>query len=204
MFKSNWLNDKFDEEFPRFRDLAHAKQKELHEQARRDRIDRGSSSGPMQVLSGNVKGVVYPFKLFTSDGRVKLYLIKVSESPLRPGDPTTEVEVFWSDNNELNESRVRKLEEDPEAFLIVNHKFYVLGSPPVPEGEAPPRGNGFGGRLVQFRRLTDSEDGNVRSAGPVMATRNLWFSGVIAPAWRDRLPDNATFLDGFDGPGVNY
>lgn len=203
----HWFTEAYEAESHAFRVAVNEKIVEINNQAMRDRIHRGSSSGPMQVMTG-VPGLACPLKIFTSDGRIKYHVIRAFRPFIaRPDDePRVDVETWYSDNDDLNQERLNLMEQLTDKYLIVNHKFYELGTPAanLDQGEEPVKGNGFGGRTIKFRRLTDTDDGGVRSAGPVMVTRNLWYSGVIAPAWRDRLPDNAVFLDGFDGPGVNY
>lgn len=45
---------------------------------------------------------------------------------------------------------------------------------------------GFGGREFSIRKL---------DTGEVIQTRNLWHQGIIPPHFRDRLPDNAEFVE---------
>ena len=59
----------------------------------------------------------------------------------------------------------------------INHRHYTLGS-----GDKPASSSGFGGSPFRVRML---------DTGRVIDTRDLWYQGVIPPAWRERLPDNA-------------
>lgn len=162
--------------------------------------NHGSSRS--QGLVGHDSTVCH-FKIFTSDGRVKLHVVTAFHGFI--GQVKVSVDVFWSDNDPIWQDRLDKLRD---RNLIVNHKFYSIGLEERDVKGVLQPGGGFGGALVRFQRInwvgTPGEPGAYRYySGKVMATRNLWFGGVIPPAWRDRLPDNAVFLDSFDGPTVN-
>jgi hypothetical protein len=97
---------------------------------------------------------------------------------------------FVDSKDEFWKEKITEYADDPQGYLIVNSKMYRIGSP-AREGSM----RGFGGRMIKFTRLSHP--------GYEVATRNLWFNGRIPAKFRDQLPDNATFLDGFDGPWRN-
>ncbi len=176
------------------------KVKEIDKASKADRTNRGSSREPGMISMGS-KAIDTLFTIWQSDGRSKLHHI---QARFRLGDLNKEldkrviqvtVDVYWSDNDRFNQERLDRLKKEPDKILIVNHQFYAIGS----------GGNGgFGGRLIKFQRLTGRVYDGEKTHGPTETTTDLWYSGVIPPAWRDRLPDNAVFLDNFNGPTVMY
>jgi hypothetical protein len=175
--------------------------------------NRGSSQGP--GLVGH-KSLTAHLTVWTSDGRSKMHIIEARfDATDRRSLPshlrriTTKVEVFWSDNDKFQQERLDAVTANPTKHLIVNHQFYTIGEEKRDlQGNLLP-GGGFGGRMVRFKRVKwvggePGEPGAYRVEGEVEETRNLWFGGVIPPAWRDSLPDNAKFLGDFDGPTVMH
>lgn len=92
-----------------------------------------------------------------------------------------------------------KLKENSSRRVIVGGKYFSLGDETPYDGAL---GRGFGGRRFKIK-MNDAgsftHKGRTRSwnAGEVIETTNLWSAGRIPPAWRDRLPDNAEFLEGW-------
>lgn len=77
----------------------------------------------------------------------------------------------WADNYE---------DAGPHVAIVDGHRYSI--APDVPKGE---RGFvGHGG--AEFRIRFDD--------GREVVTHNLWAQGRIPPCWRDRMPDNATFV----------
>lgn len=184
---------------------------EIDKASKADRTNRGSHRDQALISMGS-KAVETHFVIWQADGRSKFHHIRAYynpgdfHKPLNRRVVTIKVEVYWSDNDEFNQSRYDRLTKEPDKILIVNHQFYALG---------PGDRGGFGGRLIKFQRIKGWNTGPSYPDGPepilgeVETTNDLWYSGVIPPAWRDRLPDNAIFVpyeDGstFDGPTVMY
>jgi hypothetical protein len=146
------------------------------------------------------RGVQAILSVEQPDGRDRIYLI---EARYRRDVPEVVVKKWWSENEEFWDRKVAQF--DPQRNLIVNGKWYSLGQEARDnEGNLLP-GGGFGGRFIQFQRISwiggaPGDPGAYRVYSDAMATRNLWFGGQIPPSYRDRLPDNARFLGGFDGP----
>lgn len=182
------------------------KVEKIDKASKADRTNRGSSRDPGMVCLGS-KAMDTHFKIWQSDGRTKFHHLHAFFDPkyqFRNVDPkpiTIKEEIYWSNNDEFNQDRLDRITKDPDRYLIVNHQFYSLG---------PGNRGGFGGRKIQFQRIKgwtvgpDHPKGGTTNLGPIETTTDLWYSGVIPPAWRDRLPDNAVFLDNFDGPTVMY
>lgn len=80
--------------------------------------------------------------------------------------------LFWSD--------YAKTSSDP-AHLVVNGYHYVI-SPDQPNGYRGFVGHGGAEFLIKF------------SDGREVVSRNLWAQGQVPQHFRDRLPDNAEFL----------
>ncbi len=82
---------------------------------------------------------------------------------------------FWAD-------RVEPAKTDPKVCVIDGH-FYRVGD------EHPYRAPellGFGGRQFHI----------ARHDGTLIETRNLWSGGEIPAAWREKIPNNAEFVNG--------
>ena len=176
------------------------KVEEIDRASKADHTDRGSYRGTALIAMGS-KAVETHFVIWQADGRSKLHHIRAYYNPGQDHKPlnkrvvTIKEEVYWSDNDKFNQERYDRLREEPDKVLIVNHQFYTLG---------PGNRGGFGGREIKFQRIEGKQFNGKTMLGEVETTRDLWYSGVIPPAWRDRLPDNAIFLNGFDGPTVMY
>lgn len=169
----------------------------IDRESKADGTNRGTRRSGGAILLGQ-KGMSVEFQISQNDGRSKLHLIKAYYYPEH--SIRLDESVYWSDNDWFWEPRAKAVRDNPDGYLIVNHQFYTLGSG---------NGGGFGGRKIRYQRriemtgpLDDENSGFVYSE--TEETRDLWYGGVIPPAWRDRLPDNAVFLDGFDGPAVVY
>jgi hypothetical protein len=71
---------------------------------------------------------------------------------------------------------------DRSNAVVIDHTHYRV----LPDGASGPREmSGFAGRLFRIRYLDD---------GRVVESRNVWFQGQVPPAYWDRIPDNAVFL----------
>lgn len=96
---------------------------------------------------------------------------------------TVHVHGPWADNNDAEwEKRIASLASGRENVVIENHCWFTVGDPGM-KGE-----RGFGGYRFEFQPL----DG-----GPLLVSTNMWFGGVIPPAFRERIPDTHTMLAGF-------
>ena len=165
------------------------------------RVNHGSSRSPALIHDAN-KAISCLFKVWQPDGTTRMHIIE-ARFDMRL-NLTVKVESFTGNSEEFWLPRVDQFEQDPSRILVVNHKFYSLGAEARDsDGNLLP-GGGFGGRRIEFQRVTwvgkIGAPGAYRHLGPVMATRNLWSGGVIPPIYWDRMPDNAVFLDDFDGP----
>jgi hypothetical protein len=87
----------------------------------------------------------------------------------------------WQDNDDAEWER--RLAGDRSRVLIVRHCWFTIG-----RGGKSRDCSGFGGAKFRFRML----DG-----GKEIESRDMWFGGVIPPAWRERIPDTAEMLEGF-------
>ena len=70
--------------------------------------------------------------------------------------------------------------DDPDV-VRAQHRHYVLGS-----AQTPGRWNGFGGHRFKIR-FNDGRE---------IETVDLWSQGVIPTHFRERMPDNAVFVEG--------
>lgn len=163
-------------------------------QSMQQRWNRGSSRSQGYHAIGET---AVRLKIWTDEGQSKHHFIVVRHLPRVPDGYKVEVEMSWSDNDEVQQERLDRLTANPDKVLIVNHKFYTLGPATGPQ-------NGFGGRKILFKRLVRDHQNVLVPSALTESTTNLWSGGIIPPAWRDRLPDNAVFVDGFDGPVVMY
>lgn len=145
-------------------------------------------------------------KLNLLDGRTKMFWLEGRfgqydwrRRRLEDRSIIVTADVSYSENEEFWQPRVEKYRLNPDRYLIVNHKWYSIGTED-PSARAG-GGGGFGGREIRFQRVAGG-----KAAAPVLTpvevTHNLWFGGVIPPSFRDLLLDNAVFLDEFDGPVV--
>lgn len=82
---------------------------------------------------------------------------------------------FWAE-------RAEKVKTNPKACAIDGHVYQVGEEHPY----RAPELLGFGGRQFFI----------ARHDGTLIETRNLWYSGEIPSAWRERIPDNAEFVNG--------
>lgn len=184
---------------------------------------RGEYAGSSRtaVYWSNYSGVSM-LKLNLLDGRTKMFWLEARfgqydwrRRNLEDRSVLVTAEVSYSESEEFWQPRVEKYKLNPDRHLIVNHKWYSIGTED-PSARAG-GGGGFGGREIQFRRILndgtppESSDARVLHEltvptqfpgllGPVMVTHNLWYGGVIPPSFRGLLPDNAVFLNDFDGP----
>jgi hypothetical protein len=75
----------------------------------------------------------------------------------------------------------RQITDQPERRVVVGGVHYRLGQ----HGARPSDHNGFGGKRWDIE-FTD---------GRKVTTHDLWYQGLIPPKFRDRLPDNARFVE---------
>jgi hypothetical protein len=98
---------------------------------------------------------------------------------VRQGDIVVQVHGPWADNHDAEwERRLQK--DDMSKVVIAGHCWFTIG---------PGGCGGFGGHQFRFRGL-----------GPFdldVESRDMWFGGVIPPAWRERIPDTHEMLEGF-------
>ena len=73
--------------------------------------------------------------------------------------------------------------KDAPEVVRVNGEHVIIGS----EDGGPFRFRGFGGRSFTIAFFDNSR--------PVIKTTNLWAQGSIPKALRDKLPDNAVFIE---------
>jgi hypothetical protein len=71
---------------------------------------------------------------------------------------------------------------DSAPHVVCDHGWYTFGS-----GSSGRLSGGFGGRLFRWRDL---------ATGAVTESRDMWFGGVVPPAWRERIPDTHEMLAG--------
>lgn len=159
--------------------------------SKRDNTNRGTARSGGALMMGQ-RGIMCTFEIFLADGRTAMHIIQGNLNPWN-GLQNISVKTFYSDNDIHNATRLAVITDEPDKHLIVNHKFYSIGSG---------NGGGFGGRTIRYKFKTLGL--GKMNYGPELETNDLWYSGPIPPAWRDRLPDNAVFVDGFDGPTVMY
>jgi hypothetical protein len=115
---------------------------------------------------------------FNHDGTATVWHVEAYDTSARGRlDITVTVHGPWTDNSDAEWER--RLKEDMSRVLIVDHCWYTIGKGGT---------GGFGGHRFRFRRL----DG-----GPEVVSNDMWFGGVIPPAWRERIPDTAEMLEGF-------
>jgi len=96
------------------------------------------------------------------------------------GKVEVQVRTYRDDHDEFWGKQLRDCDDNTR--VVVDHQHYRIVREPRPGTSDHCRG--FGGRehTVEF------------FDGRTVTTRNLWHQGVIPPAWRDRLPDNARFV----------
>lgn len=76
--------------------------------------------------------------------------------------------------------------DDMSSVVVLGHHYRIL---PPESGQAHGL-KGHGGRVFHIRFLPHVP---IRG-GVTVTTDNLWSQGIISPTWRERLPDNAEFL----------
>jgi hypothetical protein len=133
-----------------------------------------------------------------ADGSDIVYHIEAQSSQRYPSEINTRINTYRDNHDEFWRGKVN---ESNSRRVIVGHRYYSLGDE-YPKGSKD--GRGFSGRLFKITMTEAGEfrerDGRIRSwnAGETIETTNLWSAGIIAPAWRDQLPDNAEFVPGFE------
>ena len=83
---------------------------------------------------------------------------------------------FWTEHVQ------RDRNENKDVFVVANGKHYIIDESPNPYFK------GYGGAKWTIR-FND---------GRVVKTDNLWFQGLIPELFRDKLPDNAVLIDGWE------
>jgi len=138
--------------------------------------NRGTSrSSAMVECNGFTVSAMLSLK--QDDGTSRVYHVQARIWPR-----TKQVEVScagsWTDSHDAFwEEQLT----DRDGALVIGGCHY-RAKPDLPDNRRDCAG--FGGGLHRIR-LADGE---------VIETRNLWHQGIIPPAFRDRLPDNAEFI----------
>lgn len=168
-------SDVHTERFRELHDLGVAKAKEIELAS----AGNHGSSLHYGMPTADGRGVVVLLKIFEADGSVTMHVIEVHEGVARR-EPSVKAEAFTSSMDEHWAPRAAELDGGDPRIVIVGHHFYSVGDPAM-------RGaRGFGGRKFVIRML---------ATGQIRETTNLWSGGVIPPAWRERMPDNAEFVE---------
>jgi hypothetical protein len=68
---------------------------------------------------------------------------------------------------------------DSAPHVVCDHGWYAFG---------PGSSGGFGGQLFRWKDLV---------TGKMTESRDMWFGGIVPPAWRERIPDTHKMLAGF-------
>lgn len=143
---------------------------------------RGGSGGPVYFSS------VYPNAQYVSsttlaDGsdRVDIITARMPSGHSRMQEPSIEVRTSFSNNDEFWAPRADAYakEEGSHRIAVIEGQWLTIGGV-----KYPARGDGFGGGHFRIK-FND---------GTVVDTRDLWSGGVIPPAWREKIPNNAEFL----------
>ena len=118
------------------------------------------------------------------DGATTVYDLEATRNTAWPVDHTlghidVRVQTYRDDRDEFWGPLVKVADDGQSA--VIGHVHYRIDKD-LPAGR-PDHCAGFGGRehTIEF------------FDGRTVTTRNLWTQGLIPPAWRDRLPDNARF-----------
>lgn len=112
------------------------------------------------------------------DGTDKVWMVTASYHEFRSRQPiTVSVDGPWVDNHDTFWAENAA---DRSNAAVIGHEHYRI-RPDLPVRDAGLAG--YAGRTFCIRFHDGRE----------VTTRNLWYQGMIPPAWRDRLPDNATW-----------
>lgn len=74
-----------------------------------------------------------------------------------------------------------ELVEQVDKTIRIKGNHYMLGA----NGNKPGPYNGFGGRKFTIRM----------NRGEIIETCDLWYQGAIPETFKDKMPDNATFVE---------
>jgi len=100
---------------------------------------------------------------------------------------------FWEEKyqHKLNGDR----SENGAWCLRINGKHYMC--------KPGDKGNGFGGRTFRWQMLNEltSNQIGLKPQAFTYITNNMWHQGDIPPEWRDRLPDNAIWVENTSAVG---
>lgn len=97
------------------------------------------------------------------------------------GRLSVQVKNYFHNSEDYWEKRIEADEQFPHQAVVVDNIHYVVGSEAQPVGAS----RGHGGRKFRIRFFD----------GRLVTTTNLWHQGPIPPVFRDRLPNNAEFID---------
>jgi hypothetical protein len=121
---------------------------------------------------------------YNNDGTGTVWHVEAYDNAnMRPPRITVRVHGPWADSDDTEwEKRIASLAKGRGSVVIENHCWFTIG-------DASARGmRGFGGHRFEFQPL----DG-----GAVLVSTNMWFGGVIPPAFRERIPDTHKMIKGF-------
>lgn len=116
---------------------------------------------------------------YNFDGTSTVWHVEAHDTSARGRtDVTVRVHGPWMDNNDAEWER--RLAGDRSRVVIARHCWFTVG----PGGRG-----GFGGHRFRFTPLSES--------GREVVSNDMWFGGVIPPAWRERIPDTHEMAEGF-------
>lgn len=93
---------------------------------------------------------------------------RVFEVTIRATESSDSRDQYWA-------KRLADIPEDRR--VVIDHVHYMLG-----DGKGPSYGHG--GRAFEIEFFD----------GRRLVTRDLWYQGMVPPAWREKYPDNARFV----------
>ena len=146
--------------------------------------DSRGSSRSRAAYEEDGKGCIATLTRHNHDGTATVWSVQAHEVPGR--SVTVSVHGPWTDSHDAEWER--RARSDRSRVVIAGHCWFSLA------GSGPPRGmRGFGGRKFRFT--------SVGRPGEEVTHDDVWFGGVIPPAWRDRLPDTHVMAEGmYPGP----
>ena len=138
------------------------------------------SSRSTAMFHGDGRGCSAVVKLYHRNGTNSVWHVEAHDmSGMRGPDVKVTVHGPWLDNQDAEWER-RMAKDDKSKVVIAGHCWFTIG---------PGGSGGFGGHEFRFKALDGS--------GDEVVSRDMWFGGVIPPAWRGRIPDTHEMLEGF-------